>query len=111
MKPYEFLFEVTHDSGTKRIKVAASSPGEAARIIQQAELCPERALKPVYKWIDFAYPTSTKALAVFGDTKPYKDKLKKLNARFNPYLKYNGNKQPGWIVSKQRKDQLDKILG
>ena len=42
---------------------------------------------------------SEKACAIIGDTKPIKDDLKKLGARFNPKLSCGA----GWIISKKRK--------
>jgi hypothetical protein len=48
---------------------------------------------------------SDKAFAIFGDTKPLKDKLKEMGCKFNPFLKYNGEPRKGWIVS-AKKEQL-----
>jgi hypothetical protein len=53
---------------------------------------------------------SEKALAVFGDTKPIKNQLKELGARFNPYLTKDGVKTPGWICSKKKEADLRKVL-
>jgi ribonuclease BN (tRNA processing enzyme) len=44
---------------------------------------------------------SEKAIAVFGDTRPIKDQLKALGGRFNPRLTHEGEKQAGWIFSKE----------
>lgn len=45
---------------------------------------------------------SDKALAVIGDTRTIKDKLKELGGRFNPRLTCG----PGWIFSKKQAEQL-----
>lgn len=53
---------------------------------------------------------SEKAVAVFGDTKAIKDQLKELGGRFNPALKYNGEKRAGWIFSKKQADKVRELL-
>jgi hypothetical protein len=53
---------------------------------------------------------SEKALAVFGDTKPVKDRLKALGGRFNPKLTHGGTKQAGWIFSKSKERELNSLL-
>jgi hypothetical protein len=53
---------------------------------------------------------SEKAIAVFGDTKPMKDKLKALGGRFNPFLNNNGEKMAGWIFSKTKSIELYQLL-
>lgn len=54
---------------------------------------------------------SERAIAVFGDTRAIKDQLKDLGGRFNRYLTHNGSKQPGWIFSKSKAEQLKALLG
>lgn len=49
---------------------------------------------------------SEKAIAVYGDTKSIKDRLKALGGRFNPRLKDGA----GWIFSKKVEDELRKVL-
>lgn len=49
---------------------------------------------------------SEKAVAVIGDTRPIKDKLKELGGRFNPRLTCG----PGWIFSKTRLNALQAAL-
>lgn len=49
---------------------------------------------------------SDKAVAIFGDTKAIKDKLKEIGAKFNPFLNHNGSKAAGWILSKQYENKL-----
>ncbi|GHV52171.1 hypothetical protein FACS1894181_15020 [Bacteroidia bacterium] len=53
---------------------------------------------------------SEKALAVFGDTKAVKERLKELGGRFNPCLTHEGVKQPGWVFSKGRESGLRNAL-
>ncbi len=53
---------------------------------------------------------SEKAVAVFGDTKPIKDDLKKIGGRFNPHLTQEGSKVPGWIFSKNKLADLKNLL-
>jgi hypothetical protein len=53
---------------------------------------------------------SEKALAVFGDTKAVKDKLKALGGRFNPNLTHKGEKKKGWVFSKSREESLRNLL-
>lgn len=43
-----------------------------------------------------------KSIAVFGNTKDYKEELKDLGGKYNPNLQG----QPGWIFSKQRQDEV-----
>lgn len=50
---------------------------------------------------------SAKAIAVIGDTKPIKEKLKSLGGRFNFRLSCG----PGWIFSKTKLPELCKALG
>lgn len=53
---------------------------------------------------------SEKAIAVFGDTKAVKDRLKELGGRFNPSLKYGEGKRAGWIFSKKQADKVRAML-
>ncbi len=53
---------------------------------------------------------SEKAVAVFGDTKAIKEQLKELGGRFNPSLKYNGEKRAGWIFSKKQADKVHNLI-
>lgn len=53
---------------------------------------------------------SEKAIAVFGDTKAVKEQLKELGGRFNPALKYNGEKRSGWIFSKKQADKVKELI-
>lgn len=58
---------------------------------------------------------SEKAIAVFGDTKPIKEKLKKLGGKYNPSLKSEpGNedckKIPGWVFPKWKIKKVEESL-
>ena len=53
---------------------------------------------------------SEKAIAVFGDTKAIKERLKELGGRFNPALNYNGEKRAGWIFSKKKADEVRNLM-
>jgi len=53
---------------------------------------------------------SQKALAIFGDTRPMKEKLKALGGRFNPKLTHEGTKKAGWIFSKSKEQELRNLL-
>lgn len=52
-----------------------------------------------------------RSYALFGNTYDIKDQLKDLGAYYNKFLNYEGRKRPGWIVSKKKKDELEKIIG
>ena len=53
---------------------------------------------------------SKKSLALLGDTRPIKDRLKTLGGRFNPKLMHEGSKKAGWIFSKSQKQELRNLL-
>lgn len=65
-----------------------------------AESMPEDA--PQFQIIDY----SEKAIAVVGDTRDIKDKLKALGGRFNPRLSCGA----GWIFSKKQRAEVEKLL-
>lgn len=50
---------------------------------------------------------SEKSVAVIGDTKAIKDSLKKLGGKFNPRLSCGA----GWIFSKKRRSEVEKLIG
>lgn len=54
---------------------------------------------------------STKAVAVFGETKAIKDELKAMGGRFNSRLTLNGKKLAGWIFPKSQERWLVYYLG
>ena len=54
---------------------------------------------------------SDKAIALFGDTKPIKDRLSDLGGRFNSRLTHNGQKRAGWIFQKAKEAQVRELIG
>ena len=54
---------------------------------------------------------SSKAVAVFGDTKTIKDELKAMGGRFNARLTFNGQKLAGWIFPKSQEKRLAYYFG
>lgn len=65
-----------------------------------AESMPEDA--PRFRVVDY----SEKAIAVTGDTRDIKDKLKELGGRFNPKLSCGA----GWVFSKKQRAEVEKLL-
>lgn len=65
-----------------------------------AESVPEDA--PRFQVIDY----SEKAIAVVGDTRDIKDKLKAMGGRFNPRLSCGA----GWVFSKRKRAEVEKLL-
>ena len=53
---------------------------------------------------------SAKALAVFGDTRPIKDRLLAIGGRFNPKLTHEGIKTAGWIFPKTKGNEVRNLL-
>lgn len=51
-----------------------------------------------------------KSFAVFGNTKPYKEYLKKLGGRPNSGLTLENEKQYGWIFSKKNLEAVQKFI-
>ena len=54
---------------------------------------------------------SDKAIALFGDTKPIKDRLSDIGGRFNSRLTHNGEKRAGWIFPKAKEAQVRELIG
>ena len=53
---------------------------------------------------------STKAVALFGDTRPLKNQLISIGGLFNPKLNHKGVKTAGWIFSKKNEQELINLL-
>jgi peptidoglycan hydrolase-like amidase len=51
-----------------------------------------------------------KAVAVFGNTKPYLEELKNIGGKYNQYLKQNGSTSPGWIFPKTKLSVLKALV-
>lgn len=64
--------------------------------------------KPRYTMLQY----SEKCLALFGDTKPIKEELKKIGGRYNPNLHPFTKDQsvPGWIFANKAKDDLLNLI-
>jgi len=84
-------------------KIETEPIKESAKIEEQK---PIETVKPVIHVQKY----SDKSLIVYGDTKQIKDQLMQLHARFNPYLKLNDVKTPGWIVSVKQEEALNQIV-
>lgn len=52
---------------------------------------------------------SERAVAIYGNTKPIKDELKAIGARFNPFLTIDGVKQAGWVLPITQRQKLNFI--
>ena len=52
-----------------------------------------------------------RSYALFGNTYDIRQELKDMGAYYNKFLMHNGKKQPGWIESKKKKAELEKIIG
>lgn len=50
------------------------------------------------------------SFAVFGDTKPIKEDLKRLGGKFNPCLKYGEERRAGWIFALRHLDAVKNFL-
>jgi hypothetical protein len=61
----------------------------------------------------FVHDYTEKAIAVFGNTKPYMEEIKNAGGKYNHNLKYNGTTSPGWVFPKTKltivKQLVDKI--
>lgn len=53
---------------------------------------------------------SDKCMAIFGDTRPIKEKLKAIGGKFNPYLTHNGERTPGWILPTTKREQITNLI-
>lgn len=77
--------------------------------IQQPKKDTPETLQPLQvsdiKVIDY----SDKAVAVYGNTKPIKEQLKSIGARFNMFLTIEGIKQPGWVLPISQREKLSFI--
>lgn len=67
---------------------------------------PAQTSKPALELVNY----SERSFAIFGDTKPIKDKLMSLQGKFNPRLNRNGVATPGYIFSIGRIDAVRKAL-
>ncbi|MDR1155114.1 MAG: fusion protein [Bacteroidales bacterium] len=87
----------------------ALTAGEEANICVKVQAEADRAKEAItgdFVIVDY----SEKALAVFGDTRQVKDRLKALGGRFNPKLTHGGTKKAGWIFSKSKEQEIKNLL-
>jgi hypothetical protein len=89
-----------HWKGMKENRLFISQAPVQTKPISQREQC---AMIPSTQGAIQVIEYSERAVAIFGDTKPIKDYLKSIGAKFNPYLKHNGETQPGWILPTSKK--------
>jgi len=59
----------------------------------------------------FVETYSAASIAVFGNTKSFRDQLKKLGGKYNPHLTWQGKKQPGWIFPIKTRRALEQLFG
>lgn len=69
---------------------------------------PTKKTTPKFTIVDY----SEKCVALFGDTKPVKEELKKLGGRFNSNLRPfdDDTRVPGWVFPKKCKEDLMKLV-
>ena len=53
---------------------------------------------------------SDKAIALFGDTKAIKEKIKAIGGRFNPFLNNGGQKEAGWILPATKREAAMQLI-
>ena len=82
---------------------AAPKAGKAAPKAGKAETTADINKISIVKYSD-------KSFAIIGETKPFKEILKGLNCRFNGFLTVNNIKQPGWIFSAKRLEDITTAL-
>ncbi|MGN0089582.1 MAG: hypothetical protein ACI36Z_01315 [Alloprevotella sp.] len=86
------------------------SPGKSAKVPESPEKSAmARQEKPRLTLMKY----SERCMALFGDTKPIKDQLKKLGGRYNPHLHPFGQDTsvPGWVFPMKCEDDLRKLVG
>ncbi len=53
---------------------------------------------------------SEKALAIFGNTKAYRDAITAIGGKFNPSLKKGDDRDAGWVFPKAKKAVVEKLV-
>ena len=84
-------------------KIESDPIKESAKIETKQPVNTEKPIIKVQKY-------SEKSLIVYGDTKLIKAQLMELHARFNPFLKLDEVKTPGWIVSVKHEGKISQIV-
>lgn len=89
-------------------KKAAAPKATTAQKATAPKAAAPKTEKPRYTMIQY----SEKCLALFGDTKPIKEELKKIGGRYNPNLHPFTKDQsvPGWIFANKAKDDLLNLI-
>lgn len=90
-------------------KAAASKQEDAPKPAPKKEASPApKQEKPRLTLMQY----SEKCMALFGDTKPIKEKLKSIGGRFNPNLHPFGNETsvPGWVFPMKHKQELEELI-
>jgi len=83
--------------------------GEEANICIKAQTVKAKAPETVTGDFIIVY-YSEKAIAVFGDTRPIKDRLLAIGGRFNTKLTHEGVKTAGWVFSKTKEQEVRNLL-
>lgn len=58
----------------------------------------------------FIVDYTEKAIAVFGDSKSYKNKLMEIGGKFNPSLNYENDKKAGYIFPKSKRSLVEQLI-
>ena len=58
----------------------------------------------------FVQDYTEKAIAVFGNTKPYMEDIKNAGGKYNHNLKYNGTTSPGWVFPKTKLASVKQLV-
>lgn len=84
---------------------AAPRRAEASK---QAAVPNQEAARPRFTLIQY----SDKCVALFGDTKPIKDELRKIGGRYNPNLHPFGpdTSVPGWVFPNKHRDDVQRLI-
>ena len=53
---------------------------------------------------------SDRAIAVVGYSKKYYKDFMKLHGKWNNFLNIEGEKTPGWVFSKKRREEIESLL-
>jgi hypothetical protein len=91
------------------IDAFALTAGEEENIRVKEKVQPTSTITPItgdFLIVDY----SQKALAVFGDTRSIKERLKELGGKFNSRLTHNEKKQAGWIFQKSKEQEIRDLL-
>lgn len=54
---------------------------------------------------------SSYSIAIFGNTKAWKDALKSKGGKYNAYLTHGSDKKPGWIFPLAKRAEIETLLG